>query len=260
MAIRAVDTHAHLFLKEFEGQWDTVTYRAQQVCQAVLLPNLDAASLPDLLALWQRAPHFYYGMVGLHPTHVKENFHEELAQLRRVLDEHPWVAIGEVGLDLYWDPSTLSWQQEALYIQAEWARQRGLPLSVHFRQALHETLQVLRPLVGQVKGVFHCFTGSYEEARAILDAGFHLGIGGVLTYPKAEPLRQAVRRLPLESLVLETDSPYLAPVPLRGRRNESAYLTYVVKAIAELKGLSEDQVLEGTTQTACKLFGLPWVG
>lgn len=259
MAIRAIDTHAHLFLKDFEGQWEAVTFRARQVCRAVLLPNLDAASVADLLALWKTDPDFYHGMVGLHPTHVKEPFREELAQLEKVLDEHPWVAIGEVGLDLYWDPSTRGWQEEALFIQAGWARARGLPLSVHFRQALDETLQVLRPFAGQLKGVFHCFTGGYEEAQRILDAGFHLGIGGVITYRNAEPLREALRKLPLEKIVLETDSPYLAPVPMRGRRNESAYLSYVVKAVAELKALSEDQVLEITTETACKLFCLALV-
>jgi len=260
MASRAVDTHAHLFLREFEGQWEAVTHRAQQVCQAVLLPNLDTASLPALLALWKTAPDFYYGMVGLHPTHVREGFREELAQLEKTLDAQPWVAIGEVGLDLYWDPSTRSWQEEALHVQATWAQQRGLPLSIHFRQALDETLAVLRPFVGQVEGVFHCFTGGYEEAERILDAGFHLGLGGVITYRSAQPLREAIRRLPLDKLVLETDSPYLAPVPLRGRRNESAYLTYIVKAIAELRGLPEAAVVEVTTETAARLFRLPLVG
>jgi len=260
MACRAVDTHAHLFLKEFEGQWEAVTYRAQQVCQAVLLPNRDTLSLPALLALWRSAPDFYYGMVGLHPTHVREGFREELAQLEKVLDAHPWVAIGEVGMDLYWDPSTRSWQEEALHVQATWAQQRGLPLSIHFRQALDETLAVLRPFVGQVEGVFHCFTGRYEEAKRILDAGFHLGIGGVITYRSAQPLRSAMQRLPLERLVLETDSPYLTPVPLRGRRNESAYLTYIIKAIAELRDLPEAAIAEVTTQNAARLFRLPLVG
>ncbi len=258
MEARAIDTHAHLFLKEFAADLEAVTYRAQQVCEAVLLPNLDTSTLPQLAAIVALAPGFYYGMIGLHPTHVGPDFEAQLAQLEGALERGSWVAIGEVGMDLYHTPQTRPWQEEALARQAEWARRYKLPLSIHFRQALEETLSVLQPFIGEVEGVFHCFTGSYEEAKRILDAGFYLGIGGVITYKSAEPLREALRKVPLERLLLETDSPYLAPVPHRGKRNESSYLLYIARTLAEVRGLPLTRVLEETSHQARTLFHLPY--
>lgn len=257
MEARAIDTHAHLFLKEFAQDIAAVTYRAQQVCQAVLLPNLDITTLPQVEALVKQTPNFYYGMIGLHPTQVGADFEAQLAQLGEALTSGRWVAIGEVGMDLYHTPHTRAWQEAALACQVQWARQHQLPLSIHFRQALEETLSVLQPFLGQVKGVFHCFTGSYAEAKRILDAGFYLGIGGVITYKNAEPLREALRKVPLERLVLETDSPYLAPVPYRGKRNESSYLLPIARTLAEVKDVPLPLVLEQTTRTAQQLFRLP---
>lgn len=257
MEARAIDTHAHLFLNDFAPDWEGITHRAQEVCEAVLLPNLDTSTVPQLFQLLRSAPTFYYGMIGLHPTHVKANYREELTQLESYLSQGEWVAIGEVGMDLYWDSSTQAWQEEALHTQAKWAIQYDLPLSVHFRNALEPTLEVLKPFLGQVRGVFHCFTGTYEEAVRIIDAGFLLGIGGVITYKNAAPLREAVKKIPLSAMVVETDSPYLAPIPFRGRRNESSYLPYIIRAIAESRGLSPEEVTAATTQTACALFRLP---
>ncbi|MCS6789635.1 MAG: TatD family hydrolase [Bacteroidia bacterium] len=256
METRAIDTHAHLFLEDFSGDIDAITYRAQQSCHAVLLPNLDLQTLPSLQRLLHAYPGFYFGMIGLHPMHVKENYREELSALEMYLNREPWIAIGEVGLDLYYTRETQAAQEEALFIQAEWAKKLHLPLSIHFREALRETLAVLHPLRGEIRGVFHCFTGTYEEGKAILDSGFYLGIGGVLTYKNATTLQDAVRKIPLSSMVLETDSPYLAPVPLRGKRNESSYILHTARVLASLKGLHLEEVLEHTTQTATELFRL----
>ncbi|MCX7607450.1 MAG: TatD family hydrolase [Bacteroidia bacterium] len=257
MAPRAIDTHAHLFLEDFDADRAAVTHRARQVCEAVLLPNLDRSTLPILQALVASAPDLYYPMIGIHPTHVKGDYEEELATMKEALAQGRWIAIGEVGMDLYHDVSTRAWQEEALYTQAEWAVAYNLPLSIHFRAALEETLQVLRPFAGKVRGVFHCFTGTYTEAKRILDEGFYLGIGGVLTYKSAQELRDAVRLLPKGSFLLETDSPYLAPVPMRGRRNESSFLSYVIRVLAELRGESPQEVVEYTSAAARGLFGLP---
>lgn len=254
METRGIDTHAHLFLKEFDADREAVTHRAKSVCEAILLPNLDAETLPAVTALMDAEPGFYYGMIGLHPSHVKADFRRQLEALAKQLTARSWVAIGEVGIDLYHDRSTYEWQAEALSQQAEWAAQLNLPLSIHFRNALEETLSLLRPY--NVRGVFHCFTGSYEEGRRIIDAGFFLGIGGILTYRKAATLQEAVKRLPIERMVLETDSPYLAPVPLRGKRNESSYLSYIARALAELQGLSMERVWIQTTHNARELFNL----
>lgn len=254
MAIRGIDTHTHLFLREFDGDREAVTHRAKSTCEAALLPNLDIETLPAVEALMDAEPGFYYGMIGLHPSHVKADFRTQLQTLESRLSARPWVAIGEVGIDLYHDRSTFEWQAEALSIQAEWAARRNLPLSIHFRNALEETLSVLRPF--SVQGVFHCFTGSYEEGRRIIEAGFYLGIGGVLTYKNALDLQEAVKRLPLDRMVLETDSPFLAPVPLRGKRNESGYLPYIARVLADLRGLPVEEVWRQTSQNARELFGL----
>ncbi|MCS7297481.1 MAG: TatD family hydrolase [Bacteroidia bacterium] len=254
MESRAIDTHAHLFLKEFEADLSFLTYRARQVCAAVLLPNLDVHTLPQVKALVASEPFFYYGMIGLHPAYVKADFRQQLALLESELAEAPWVAIGEVGIDLFHHRDTFKWQAEAFAYQIEWAQRLNLPLSIHFREALDETLHLLHPY--QVRGVFHCFTGSYEEGKRIIEAGFYLGIGGVLTYKNALALQEAVKRLPLDRFVLETDSPYLAPVPFRGRRNESSYVVYVARALAALHCTSEEAVLNITTQNALELFGL----
>jgi len=256
MATRGIDTHAHLFLEAFAHDIEAVTHRARAVCEAVLLPNLDVHTLPALLELTRRFPDFYYGMIGLHPTHVREDFLRQLSTLRSALNQGHWVAIGEVGLDAYHDASTLPLQREALSIQADWARETGLPLSIHFRAALDDTLAVLKPFYGAVKGVFHCFTGTREEAFRILDAGFVVGLGGVVTFKNASALHEAVRHLPAGSFVLETDSPYLAPHPYRGRRNESSYLSLIARAVAALRGLPVEHIWEETTATARQIFPL----
>ncbi len=257
METRLIDTHAHLFLKDFAGEEEAITHRARSVCEAVLLPNLDSSTLPALQKLIQLAPDFYFGMIGLHPTHVKETFQEELTLLETHLSASSWVAIGEIGLDLYHDLTTRPWQEEALFRQAEWAIQYNLPVSIHFRNALDETLEVLKPFIGKLRGVFHCFTGSYEEGKKIIDQSFYLGIGGVLTYKKATALQEAVKKLPLDRLLLETDSPYLPPVPFRGRRNESSYLLYTARTLAELRHLPLPTLIAHTTQNARALFALP---
>ncbi|MEN3041491.1 MAG: TatD family hydrolase [Bacteroidia bacterium] len=240
-------------MKEFENDLAAVTYRAKGACEAVLLPNLDIHTLPAVKALMQAEPGFYYGMIGLHPSHVKEDFQIQLQSLENELRAYPWVAIGEVGIDLYHDASTYEWQAQALTTQAEWASKLKLPLSIHFRHALSETLSLLAPY--DVEGVFHCFTGSYEEGKRIIEAGFYVGIGGVLTYKNAMNLREAVQKLPLDRMVLETDSPYLAPAPMRGKRNESSYIYYTAQVLAELRRMRIEELINQTTENARRLFG-----
>ncbi|MGQ9863229.1 MAG: TatD family hydrolase [Bacteroidia bacterium] len=253
---KGIDTHAHLYVEEFQNEWEPLTTRVTQACQAVLLPNLDADSLPSLLSLCQIAPNLYFPMIGLHPCHVQENFSHVLHHFETLLPTQKWYGIGEIGLDLYHTPHTLPLQKQALHRQLEWAAQLKLPVSLHFRNAFAELRQEIAPYKGKIQGVFHCFTGGYEEAKIVLDLGFHVGIGGVVTFKNAPALHETLRKIPLSAVVLETDSPYLAPVPFRGKRNESTYLPYIAQAIAKLKNLSEIEVLEVTSSTAQSLFGI----
>lgn len=253
---KGIDTHAHLYVEEFQNEWETLTARVAQVCHAVLLPNIDADSLPAMLSLQRVAPTLYYPMLGIHPCHVEENFSHTLHHFETLLSTHKWYGIGEIGLDLYHTPQTLSLQKKALHQQLQWAEKLQLPVSLHFRNAFAELCQEIAPYKGKIQGVFHCFTGNYEEAKIVLDLGFHIGIGGVVTFKNASALHETIRKIPLTSIVLETDSPYLAPVPFRGKRNESTYLPYIAQAVAQLKSLPLSKVLEITTATAKKIFGI----
>jgi TatD DNase family protein len=194
-------------------------------------------------------------MTGLHPTSVKEDYSAELRFVEEDLARRAWAAVGEIGLDFYWDRTFECQQYEAFHLQIEWAVQYRLPIVIHSRDSMKESIGVVRQHAAQgVRGVFHCFGGSLEDARAILDLGFYLGIGGVLTY-KNSGLPDVLREIPLDSIVLETDAPYLAPVPFRGKRNEPAYLRYVVERLAEVKGVLIEDVAAVMTANTEKLFG-----
>jgi len=193
-------------------------------------------------------------MLGLHPCSVNDNFKEELSVIKQAIEENEVVAIGEIGLDLYWDKSTLKIQQEAFQAQVSWAKDKGLPIVIHCREAFNELFELLEDLNDEkLSGIFHCFTGTIEQARKALDLGFYLGIGGVVTFKNAG-LDQVVRQIGLEHIVLETDAPYLAPAPYRGKPNESNYLIYIAQKIADLHQLSIEEVAAITTENSKKVF------
>jgi TatD DNase family protein len=219
------------------------------------LPNIDLASIPDMLALEQAYPGVCFPMMGLHPCHVKKDYREQLREMRAWLDKRSFAAIGEIGLDFHWDLTYREQQEEAFQVQMEWAIQFGLPIVIHSRKSMDECIRMVRENQdGRLGGIFHCFSGSVEQARAVVDLGFYMGIGGVVTY-KNGGLEPVIREFGLERVVLETDAPYLGPVPHRGKRNEPAYLVHVVAKLAEITGLSPEEVGAVTTRNAEKIFG-----
>lgn len=264
------DTHTHLYAAEFD------TDRKQVVESAIaagvkkfFLPNIDSSSVEGMFALCDQFPENCFPMMGLHPTSVKENYEEELAVVRKYLEERSplppqaelrgeakFVAVGEIGIDLYWDKTFLAQQQHAFETQIKWANEFSLPIVIHSRNSFNEIVEVLQKNKKEnPHGIFHCFSGSKEQAEKAISLGFKLGIGGVLTYKNAG-LGQAIAHLDLKHLVLETDSPYLTPVPHRGKRNESGYITLVAQKLAEIKNISVEEVAEITTANAKEVFGI----
>ncbi|MEQ8324075.1 MAG: TatD family hydrolase [Vicingaceae bacterium] len=252
-----IDTHAHLYLSEFKGDIDDVVKRAKDnELREVYLPNIDAETLDDMLGLVKAYPDFFKPMLGLHPTSVKENYREVIDNLFSGADLSDFIAIGEIGIDLYWDKTYLSEQIEAFKAQIILAKQNDLPIVIHARNSFSEIFEVIDKLNDpQLRGVFHCFTGSLEQARHIMNyKGFMMGIGGVVTF-KNSGLDKVLADVPLEFMVLETDAPYLAPVPQRGKRNESAYIRLVAERLASIKGKDIEEIARVTSQNARKLFG-----
>jgi len=257
-----IDTHTHLYLPEFDLDHDAVIKRAMQNgVSKFYLPNIDSESMQAMLALEAAYPNVCYAMIGLHPCSVKENVEHELLIIEKQLQSRKWCAIGEIGIDLYWDKTFLKQQQDAFAKQIEWAIQYNLPIVIHCREAFNEIYELLTlPAFNNwtnsdaIKGIFHCFSGDVEQANKIIDLGFKLGIGGVVTYKNAG-LDKVISEIDLTHLVLETDSPYLTPVPFRGKRNESGYIQYVVYKIAEIKQCLPSQVAEITSQNATTVFG-----
>lgn len=260
-----IDTHSHLYGEEFAEDIDDVLLRARNAgASRIFLPNVSAASLPPMCALAERYPGFLYPMIGLHPEDLTADWRDVLAGMERLLQQpsHPFIAVGEVGLDYYWDRTLYAEQQEAFAIQVQWALRYHLPLMIHTRSAHREVVDVLRQSVGvasspeeNLTGVFHCFGGSAEEAAELLQfSGFMLGIGGVLTFKKSSLPSVLKEVVPLSRIVLETDAPYLAPVPYRGKRNETAFLTAVIHRLADIYGVTDEEVAEVTTSNALRTF------
>ncbi len=251
------DTHSHIYTAEFDEDREAVVQRARQAgVDKILLPNINEESIAPMLALCRQHPDCCFPMMGLHPEDVREDYRDVLLRMRDLLEEdNPYIAVGEVGLDFYWDTTYKREQMDAFSQQVEWAAVLGLPLVIHSRNAHRELVDVMRTYRGKaLRGVFHCFCGTIEEARELLQfEGFVLGIGGVLTYKKST-LPEVVRELPLERMVLETDSPYLAPVPHRGGRNESAYIVHVLQRMAQEKGVSEEHISMVTDETIRSIF------
>lgn len=257
-----VDTHTHIYLEQFDADCEAVIERARQVGAAcLLLPAIDEATLPRLLATCRRWPDICRPMLGLHPTELPEgDFMAVLERFETMLaaTDSPFVAVGEVGVDLYWDASRRDEQLRAFAMQAEWAARFALPLVVHSRNAHREIVDTLHPLRHRLHGgIFHCFGGTADEARELLEfEGFCLGIGGTLTFKKSMLPQVLADCVPLDRIVLETDAPYLAPMPHRGRRNEPAFIPFVVDKLAEIYEITTEEVETVTTANARRIFGL----
>lgn len=250
-----VDTHTHLYAEEFNADRDHVVKKAVALgIQKFYLPNISCRSIDAMLALEQAYPQNCFAMMGLHPCDVKADYRDELAVMAGWLDKRPFAAIGEIGIDLYWDKTFVREQTEAFREQISWALERNYPIVIHCREAFDEIYAVLCEFPVLPKGIFHCFSGNLDQAQKILALGqFKLGIGGVLTFKNAG-LDKVVQSLDLAHVVLETDAPYLAPVPFRGKRNEPIYLMEVAKKLAEIKGCSLSEVAEITTKNAEFVF------
>ncbi len=252
-----IDTHAHLYLEQFDKDRDEMMARAKVAGVAqMLLPNIDVGTITAMHRLEENHPNQCQAMMGLHPCSVAKDFEVALQRIESHLNRRHYVAMGEIGLDYYWDQSFVTQQKEAFKIQTIWAHERGIPIVIHSRDSLNDLLDLLEDLaLPSLTGVFHCFTGNKTQAQRIMDLSFFMGIGGVLTF-KNSGVDQIVRDLPMEYLLLETDAPYLTPHPFRGKRNESSYVTLVAEKLAEVKELSYAEVAEITTRNAKNLFHL----
>ena len=255
--MKLIDTHCHLYSEEFEKDIETVIGNAVKTgVEKFYLPGIDSSSIKSMFNLEEKYPGKCIAMMGLHPCYVKENYKDELALVQQWLTKRKFAAVGEIGLDFYWDKTHVPEQYEAFKTQMELAIENNLPIVIHTRNAMQETINIVREYVPKgIRGIFHCFSGSYESAKEIINAGFYLGIGGVLTYKNAG-LAEVLCKIDLQHLVLETDAPYLTPVPFRGKRNESSYLKYVVEKLAAVKNCSEEEVAAITTKNAEKIFGM----
>jgi len=253
--MRIIDTHAHLYAEEFNEDRREMIQRALDAgVSQMYLPNIDSTSIEGMLALETEYPGQCLAMMGLHPCYVKDNYLEELATVKSWLEKRSFPAIGEIGIDLYWDKTHVREQEEAFLTQVEWAKEYDLPIVIHSRESMDLILDLLQPIRHErLRGIFHCFSGSVQQAEAAIAMGFLLGIGGVLTFKKSG-LDAVLAHIDLQHLVLETDAPYLAPAPFRGKRNESAYLTKVCEKLAEVKGVPMDEVAEITSTNAVNLF------
>lgn len=251
-----VDTHTHIYLEQFDEDRAEMMQRAQDNgVEKFYLPNIDSTSIDAMLALESTYPESCIAMMGLHPCSVQANYQEELAIVKEWLDKRYFCAIGEIGIDLHWDTSTFEIQKEAFRTQINWAKEFDIPIVIHSRKSTKEVIEVLKEeRDDRLRGIFHCFGGSVEEAEAIIAEGFYLGIGGVLTFKKAG-LDKTMEQVGLEHVVLETDSPYLAPTPFRGKRNESGYVKLVAEKLAMIKGMSLEDVAKITTKNAENIFG-----
>jgi len=274
--VKLVDTHTHLYEEQFDTDRNEMIQRAIDAGVAtMLIPNVDTTTVKDMMELVRQHPNHIFPMMGLHPCYVKpETYKQELEIIRKYLFENEqsaesevnakisphlthrlpsFVAVGEIGIDLYWDKTTLEIQKEAFEIQCDWAIEKNLPIAVHARDSLHILIELLKKRKQRPHGVFHCFTGSLEEAKELLKLDYYLGIGGVVTY-KNTHLRDTLKQVPLQKIVLETDSPYLPPVPFRGKRNESAYTKIIAETLCSVYEKSLDEIAAVTTQNAYDLF------
>lgn len=250
-----IDTHAHIYSSKFDSDRDQVISEIREAgIERIYMPNVDVETIDRMLDCEERYGDLCIPMMGLHPCDVKEDFREQLAEMEDWLEKRQFAAIGEIGTDLYWDKSTFGIQKEALEIQIGWVKDLDLPIVLHCRDSIDETIEIIEKAQnGSLRGIFHCFTGTLGQAQRIVDLGFLLGIGGVVTF-KNGGLDQVIPYIGLEHLVLETDAPYLAPVPHRGKRNSPVFLPLIAERIGDLKSISKEAVALATKENALKLF------
>ena len=255
--VTLVDTHSHLFLPAFDQDRDEVVQIAiRNGVKKILMPDVDAGTTNHMLDLADRFPDHCFPMIGLHPTSVKNNFQEELKRIKELLSGRKFWGIGETGIDLYWDKTFIEQQRESFKVHIFLAREHKLPLVIHCRESFSEITRILdMEIDDSLKGIFHAFTGNIEEAQKIISYGFKIGIGGIVTF-KNSGLAETVKSIDLRHIVLETDSPYLAPSPFRGKRNESSYLVYIVNKLADIYDMPPEKIAEITTNNANEIFGL----
>ena len=251
------DTHTHLYVEQFDADRDLVVKKAvEEGVSRLFVPAIDAAYFPAMFDLERSFPENIFLMAGLHPTHVKENYKEELEKILKILGSHKFYGIGEIGIDLYWDKTFLKEQQDAFKIQISWAKERDLPIVIHCRDAFDEIFEVLEEVNDdRLHGIFHCFTGDLSQAKQAISYNMKLGIGGVVTFKNGK-IDKFLGEIPLDHIVLETDSPYLAPTPFRGKRNESSYLLNIAEKMAEIYQVSVEEIAKVTTQNSKEVFGV----
>jgi TatD DNase family protein len=251
-----VDSHSHIYSEEFSSDRNEVIARALKAgVKRIVLPNIDSSTIKPMLSLADSEPGLFIPLLGLHPTSVKDDFHKELEIMEYWLNKRDFSGIGEIGIDLYWDKTFINEQIEVFRIQIGWAKKRRIPVVIHMRDSFQEILNViLQEKEESLSGVFHSFTGTTEQAQQVIELGFKIGIGGIVTY-KNSGLDKIVQEIKIQDIILETDSPWLAPVPHRGHRNESAYITSVAEKIAFLHQISVEEVARITTKNAQQLFG-----
>jgi TatD DNase family protein len=254
--MKFIDTHCHLYLDDFKDDINDIIERAKKNgVEKFFLPAIDSSVIDEMLAMETSFPGACFAMMGLHPCSVKANYKKELKIAGEWLAKRKFAAIGEIGLDFYWDKTFTAEQYDAFEMQMQWALEQSMPIVIHTRNAMQETIDTVRPFAAKgLRGIFHCFSGNFENAKAIIDMGFLLGIGGVLTYKNAG-LQQVIEKINLEHIVLETDAPYLTPVPYRGKRNESSYILFIAEKLAEIKKVNIEEVAAITTANAKKIFG-----
>jgi len=253
-----IDTHTHLYTEQFNDDREVIIQKAiDSGVEKMLLPNIDLESIEGMHQLVKTYPNNCYAMMGLHPTSVGADYKSVLSKMKALLDENNYIAIGEIGMDLYWDKTFINEQADALKTQIKWAKEKKLPIVIHVRDAFDEIFEVIDPLNDDdLFGVFHCFTGNMEQAQKIINyGGFKLGIGGVLTF-KNSGLDKTISQIDLKHLVLETDSPYLAPTPHRGKRNESSYVNLVADKLVDVLGVDRNIIVNETTKNANEIFKL----
>lgn len=255
--MQLVDTHTHIYDHQFSLDRNEAMQRALDAgVKMMLLPNVDASTIAPMLELYEHYPDCTRVMMGLQPEEVKEDYKEVLSLMEKELERGVYSGVGEVGLDFYWDATFERQQLDAFETQLDWAKQLGLPISIHCRNAFDKMVKILeKKQDGGLSGIMHCFTGTEEEAQVYLSLGFHLGLGGVVTYKNCG-VKDFLPKLPLDRIVLETDAPYLAPVPCRGKRNEPAFLVHTAQRIAEILQISTEELALATTANAKTLFKL----
>ena len=253
--MKLIDTHTHLYVEAFDEDRDEVIKKAiEKGVDRFYLPSIDSSYTIRMLDLEKKYPDHIRLMMGLHPTYVKENYKDELSHVHEYLAEHDFAAVGEIGIDLYWDQSFLKQQQEAFSLQIQWAKERQLPIVIHCRDAFDEVFEVLEGHRGNdLTGIFHCFTGTKEHADRAIGLNLKLGIGAVVTFKNGK-IDQFIDQVSIDDIVLETDSPYLAPAPYRGKRNQSEYLVYVLKKLSEIHQISEEEIAVITSKNALTVF------